>query len=97
MQAVNCDSRAGSTKKFVAPGRAISADDVDLTVRPPYGSSQVMQQIEQAFVERMNLTGSMIPQKLVKASNRAGDVKVASPVNDVESLTSMGVEKIEAV
>lgn len=97
MQAVSGDSGTGSTKKFITPGRAISADDVDLTIRPTYGNSQVVQQIEQALVEIMNLTRPMITQKPVEASDRGRNVSVASPVNDTESLTSMGVEKVEAV
>ena len=52
-----------------------------------------MEQIEQAWVQPVNRSRTVVPQKSIKAINRVWDVIVASPVDQVNLL--VGVEMAE--
>ena len=52
-------------RELVAPRRTISADNVDLPVGIVNGSGQIVKQVEQARIEVMDVTGAMIPKKVV--------------------------------
>ena len=52
-----------------------------------------MEQIEQTWVQPVNRSGTVIPQKSIEAINCGWNVIVASPVNQVNLL--VGVEMAE--
>jgi hypothetical protein len=65
MKTVSRYSHCGLAKKFVAPGRAVSAHNVYLALGPSDRNRQVMQQIKEALVQAMNFAGTVVPQELV--------------------------------
>ena len=62
--------RAAGTQEFVAPGRAVSADDVDLTAGIVQGRGQVVEQVEQVGIEMTYLSRAMVTQIVVELSQR---------------------------
>lgn len=86
-----------STKKFVAPGRAVAADDVDFKIGIPECSRQVVEQVKYPRIIFMNLAGAMVAQITVQA--RQGFRIVAFPiaVDDGQTLASVGVEKMQTI
>jgi len=55
-----------AAKKFVAPLRAVSTDNVDLRPVAADRHGQVMQQVKQRGVQQVDLTRAMIAKKMVK-------------------------------
>jgi hypothetical protein len=57
-----------SAKEFVAPGRAVAADNVNLKIGIPECDRQVVEQVEYPRIILMNFAGAVIPQIAVQDS-----------------------------
>ena len=85
------------TQKFVAPRRTVSTDHVNFSVGVVQRCGQVMEQVEQARIEMMNVARTMVTKKMVERIQRSRYVGIAAPVNDVESLAGVCVIEAEPV
>jgi hypothetical protein len=65
METVLSDSVSVSTEEFVAPRRAIPAKDINLKIRVPESSSQVVEQVKDARVVIVNGAGAVVTQVAV--------------------------------
>src|ERR1700674_332756 len=84
-------------EELVAPGRAVTADDINLKIAIPKRSSQVVQKVEYPGIVLANFAGAVVSQIATQACERFRIVAVAVAVDDVQSLPSMCVEKMQAV
>lgn len=89
-----CSARA---QELVAPWRSISTDHINLAAGIVDRGGQVMQQIEQPWIERMHLSGPMIAKITVELVQGFWYISVAAPINDVEALARMSVIQAQAV
>src|SRR5208282_293684 len=89
--------RAAGAEEFVAPGRAVSADHVDLSRGIMERSGEVVEQIKKARIEMVHVSGSMIAEKVVEFVERLRYVGIAAAVNDVELLPGVRVIEAQAV
>src|SRR5208283_1514870 len=84
-------------EEFVAPGRAVAADDINLEIGIPQRHSQVVQQVEDSGIVLVNFAGAVVSQIAIQACERFRIVAFAVAVDDVQSLPGMCVEKMQAV
>ena len=80
---------------FIAPGRPVATDNVDLGIGPAQADNQIVQKIEHARVVVMDVAGAMISQEVVKAIQGLGQILTASAIYDVEVLAGVRVKKFE--
>ena len=78
MEAVNGDTVPMRAQEFVAPGRAVAADHIDLKIGIPQCGHQVVEQVEYAGIVFMNVARAVVPQITVQA--RQGFRIVAFPI-----------------
>jgi hypothetical protein len=52
--------------KFIAPGRAIAADDIDFRVWKANGSGKIGTQVEDTRIVMLHLAGAMIAKEMVE-------------------------------
>ena len=83
--------RASAAEELVAPRRAISADDVDLTIGIVDSRGQIVKQVEYARIEMAYLTGAVVAEKVVEFRQSLRRVRVAVPVHNVEPLARVRV------
>src|SRR5579864_7297240 len=86
-----------STEEFVAPGRAVAADDTNLKIGIPERNSQVVEQVEYPGIVLMNFAGAVVAQITVQARQRFLIVAFAIAVDDIQALSRMCVKKMQAV
>ena len=86
-----------SAEEFVAPGRAVAANNVNFKVGIPECCSQVVEQIEYPGVVFMNFAGAVVSQVIVQAGQRFLIVTSATTIDDVQALACMCVKKMQAV
>src|SRR5215475_13417643 len=82
-----------SPERFVSRRGAVAADDVDLATWTADRRGEIREDIVQARINMTNIAGPMIAQEKIELGERFRNVCVASPVNDVNALTGMGVVK----
>ena len=82
-----------SAKKFVAPGRTVAADNINLEVGISERGCQVVQQIKYPGIILMNFASAVVAQVMIQT--RQGFRIVAFPiaVNDAQVLSRVSVEK----
>src|SRR6516164_10680521 len=88
---------ASGTQNFVAPKRAITTDYVDFASGIVQRRNQVVQQVEQARIKVTNISCAMVAKIVVKCCQRFRHVGRAAPVNDVEPLVGVSMEKAKPV
>src|ERR1700746_3617923 len=59
-----------NAEKFIAPRRAVAADDINLKIGIPERSGQVVQKIEHPRIALMNFAGAVVAQIAVLARPR---------------------------
>ena len=91
VQAVPGHAGGVSAQEFVGVRGPVAADDLELRVRRGHGVQQVGQQIENALVIAMDLTGAGVAQKVIQLVQSLGNVGFAAPENDVDPFPGMGV------
>ena len=84
-------------EEFVAPRRAIPADDVDLKIRIAKFRRQVVQEVEHAGIVLMNFAGAVVAQILAEASQGFLIIALVIAVDDIQALSGMSVEKMKVV
>lgn len=97
VQTVACDAVSMSTQEFVAPRCSETTNDIDLKIGIPEGSSQVVEEIKHPGIVFMNFTGAVVAQKTVQASQGFQVVSFATAVNNVQSLSSVCVNKMQRI
>src|SRR6266700_1895 len=96
VQAVLGDRRRTMAKKFIAPGRPVSTDHVDLFVRASNGRGEIVQQVEQPRVKVTNFSGTVVAEKTVKLRDAFRQVLVAFAIGHVDMLIGVGVIQAQA-
>src|SRR5580704_5279790 len=99
METVLSDARvrAARAQEFIAPGRAISTNHVDLATRIIERGGQIAQQVEQPWIEMEHCSCTVVAKEMVKLVQRFGYVSVPATVNDVEALTRVGMMQPQAI
>jgi hypothetical protein len=82
---------------IVAPGGAVSADDVDFSVRTTQLDQQIMQQVELLQVIGLYIAGAVVAEKMVQLGDTVGQVLIADAVNHIDMLAGMQVIEAQAV
>ena len=88
---------AAGTQEFVAPGRAVSTDNVDLTAGIVQRRGQVVEEVEQVGIKMTYFSRAMVAEIVVELGQRFWYVIFATPVNDIESFIGMGMVKAKPV
>jgi len=85
------------SQKFIAPGAAIPANDVNFRLRMRQRRAQIMEQIEQTRVQPVDRSSTVIAQKSIEAIHCLWDVIVASPIDQVDLLVGVEMAEPEAI
>jgi hypothetical protein len=97
MQTVRGYAGRSVSEKLVAPGTAISANNVNFGLRTSYQCGQLMEQVEKTWVKSINRPSSMITEKSIKTIDRIGEVSVAPTVDQINLLVGVGMVEPEPV
>src|SRR5580765_6121239 len=97
MQAVDGHAMSMGAQELIAPRRAVAADDINLEIRIPEFGREVVQQVEHPRIIFMNLAGAVVAQIMVQLRQRFWIIAGAVTVNDIQTLASVSVKKMQAV
>lgn len=97
MQTVQGHTMTMSAEKFVAPRRAIAANDINFSIGPSNGSGQVVKEVEHSRIVVVNVTGAMIAKIFIESGQSFRNIKVTLPIDNVESFAGVRVEKVQAI
>jgi hypothetical protein len=86
VETVQGDAMAMVSQVFVAPGSAVSADNVNRRSEPARCFHQLIEEIEQTRVIVVNFAGAVITQKVIEFSKGGRNVGVAVSVRDIQRL-----------
>src|SRR5271166_3988914 len=89
--------RAARAQKFVAPGGTVAANHVDLTTGIAERRGQVVEKIEEARIEMMHISGTVVAQIMVELVQRFGDVLITATIDDIQPLACVSVIEAETV
>jgi hypothetical protein len=78
-------------KVVVAPGGAVTADNIDFAVRVSQLDQQVVQQIEFLEVIVLYIAGAVVAEKMVQLGDTVGQILIADPINHIDMLAGMQV------
>ena len=84
-------------QELVAPRRAVAADDINLEIGIPEFGREVVQQVEHPRIIFMNLAGAVVAQIVVQLRQRFWIIAGAVTVDDIQTLASVSVKKMQAV
>jgi hypothetical protein len=84
-------------QEFVAPGRAIATNDVNLKIGIPERGRQIVQKVEYAGVVLANFAGAVVPQIVTQAYQGILIIAFAVPVDDIQAFPSTGMEEMKPV
>ncbi len=90
-------ARGRPPEELVAPGRAVAADDVDLSSRASHRCGEVAQQVEKPGIQGGYIARSVISQKMIELVNGSGKIRIAKSVNDTYPLVGMQMEQQQSV
>jgi len=97
VQAVNGYPVTVRAQKFVAPGGAIAANNVNLAVGPSQFCIEVVEQIENPRIVSPNYSGAVITQVIIESNQRLRNVVISPAINNIDAFSRMSVEKAEAI
>lgn len=83
VQAVASDAGTMGPQEFVAPGRAIAADYVDLGVGFAQYGGEIVQQVENPGIVMADVSGTVVAQVAIEAIKCFGEVMAALAIDDV--------------
>ena len=86
-----------SAQKFVAPWRAVAANNIDLHIRIPQRCRQIVEQVEHPRIVVTNVARAVVAQITVQARQGFLIISFAVAVNDIQPLSSMRMEKMQLV
>jgi hypothetical protein len=89
MQAMQRNPAAMDPQVFIAPGRTISADYIDLGPWATRGLEQLIKKIEHSRVVVAHFSRPVITEKMIEFGERGGDVGVTVSVHDIQLFTSV--------
>ena len=89
--------RAAGAKEFVAPGRAVAADHIDLAAGIIERQREVVEQVKEPRIEVMHLSRTVVTEEVIELVHCIRQIRIAAPVNDVEMLPCVGVIEAEPV
>ena len=84
-------------KVVVAPGRSISADDIDHAVGMAEACQQLMKQVELSDVVIFDVACAVIAEKVIELRDSFRDVTIADAVNNVDAFAGVEVIKVQAI
>lgn len=82
--------RAAGTKEFVAPGRAVDADHIDVATGIVVSQGEVVEQVEEPGIEVTHLARTVVAEIVIELVQRFRQMHISAPVNDIEMLARMG-------
>jgi hypothetical protein len=85
------DSSSVSPEEFIAPGRAIAANDIDFSAWSADRIGQVPQDVIEPGIILLHVPGAMVSQELVQVRGSFGNIFIAVAKNDVDAFTSVSV------
>jgi hypothetical protein len=94
METVTSDAVSMTTEELVAPGGAVTADNINLKIGIPERGSQVVEEIEHPGIVLMNLAGAVVVQITVQALQRFLIVTSTIAIDDVQAFSGMRVKKM---
>jgi hypothetical protein len=94
MTAVLRHTGSGESKKLIAEGRAVAADDIDFCLGPAQRLRQIVQQIEESGTQCDDIAGAMIAQKTIQPVFGGRQISVSHPLDEIEAFLRM--QMIEA-
>ena len=97
VQAMRGDARSSGPQEFVAPGCAITADDINFRSCPANQVGQIVEKVKQPFVQLTHVAGTMIAKKLVQAIHCLRHILISSSIHNVDPLVGMGMVKPQAI
>lgn len=97
VQAVLRDAMTVRAKPLVTPRRSITTHNIDFGAGTPQFDGQVVEQVEDPRVIIVHLAGPMITQEVIEFGQGGGVVAVAVAIDDVEPLSSVGMEEMKAI
>ena len=86
-----------SPKKVIAPGGAISANDVNDPVGTSEFGHNVVQNIELFRIVAAHVVGTVVPEKVVQFADRIRKVDITNPIDHIETFTRVKVMKMKAI
>ena len=84
-------------EQFIAPRRAVAANDIDLIVGMSDFRLDIAKQIKQPRIVMEYVSSPPIFQKFIKARESFWNVTVSSAIDNIEPLSSMHVEKPQPI
>ena len=97
VQTVLGNSGGTRAEKCIAPGGAVTADDVDFGVGMADGGSEVRQDVEEARIVVLDFAGAVVAEEMVELSLGVREVQVSPAVNDVDPFSGVGVIKAQVM
>jgi hypothetical protein len=89
MLAVLGDTVSMLAEIIVAPGRPVTANNIDLPIGPAKFGKQIVEQVELLDVIVLYIAGAVVPQEMVQLRNALLQVVVAHAVDHIDVLTGM--------
>jgi hypothetical protein len=86
-----------SPQKFVAPRRAIAANDVDLGVESSKFGLQIVKEIEDSRIKVANVSCPPISQIGIQFRKRLRNVVGSATINNIKSLSTMSVKEPQLI
>jgi len=93
METVLGNARGVGPQEFVAPRRAIPADDGYLSIGFPRGVCKIRQKIEQMRIVMKLLARAVVTQKVIQLGEGVVEINIATPVDYVDALAGVSMEQ----
>jgi len=84
-------------QKFIAPRRAVPANNVNLPVRPTQFRIEIVEQIENPGIVGQNCARTMVAQVMIEFGERLWNVAISAAVNNIEMFPCVSVEKPQPI
>lgn len=91
------DAHTCAAKKFVAPRRAIAANNVDFSAGMANSRRQIAEQIKQARIKINDVTGAVIAEEMIEAIDRVGKIGIALAIDDIDALIRVQMKEQQAM
>src|SRR5258708_3146608 len=78
-------------KVAIAPRSAIAANNLNFSSGFSYGDSEIVEQIEQTWINRVDVPGAMVAQKMFQLVHGLRHILVPDAINNVNALIGVGV------
>ena len=97
VEAISGNPFAMGAQIRVAPGCAVTANDIDFSFGTTRGHREFLQDVKELGVEMMNLSSAMIPEEVVEFRDSVWKVLIPTTVQDIKPLARMRMIQTETV